>query len=61
MVMANRVDRFGLAIDVIDRVPELGASYAGLRQQLVDARISAHHYTRDHGKDDPVISDWTWG
>jgi xylulose-5-phosphate/fructose-6-phosphate phosphoketolase len=60
MVMANNLDRFSLAIDVIDRVPELGASYAGLRQQLVDARIAAHHYTREHGEDDPAISDWTW-
>jgi xylulose-5-phosphate/fructose-6-phosphate phosphoketolase len=60
MVMANDLDRFSLAIDVIDKVPKLGASWAGLRQQLVDARIAAHQYTRDHGEDDPAISGWTW-
>jgi xylulose-5-phosphate/fructose-6-phosphate phosphoketolase len=60
MVMANDLDRFSLAIDVIDKVPKLGASYAGLRQQLVDARIAAHQYTRDHGEDDPAITNWTW-
>src|SRR3954454_15432028 len=60
MVMANEVDRFSLVIDVLDKVPSLGASRAGLRQQMVDARIAAHHYTREHGEDDPAISDWAW-
>src|SRR4051812_6445829 len=60
MVMANAVDRFSLVIDVLDKVPSLGASRAELRQQMVDARIAAHHYTREHGEDDPAISDWVW-
>ena len=60
MVMLNDLDRFHLAIDVIDRVPGLGAHTAGLRQELEDRRLKARAYTREHGEDDPEISGWTW-
>jgi xylulose-5-phosphate/fructose-6-phosphate phosphoketolase len=60
MVMLNDLDRFHLVIDVIDRVPSLGSNTAILRQQMVDARLAARQYTRDHGIDDPAIANWTW-
>lgn len=60
MVMLNDLDRFHLVMDVIDRVDGLGSNAAGLRQEMVDARLAARRYTREHGEDDPAISDWTW-
>jgi xylulose-5-phosphate/fructose-6-phosphate phosphoketolase len=60
MVMLNDLDRYRLAIDVIDRVPGLAARHAGLRQELEDARIRARAYTREHGEDIPVVSGWRW-
>ncbi|MGV0723997.1 phosphoketolase family protein [Mycolicibacterium elephantis] len=60
MVMLNDLDRFHLVIDVIDRVPGLAGGAAVLRQQMVDARLAARRYTRDHGEDDPAVADWTW-
>jgi xylulose-5-phosphate/fructose-6-phosphate phosphoketolase len=27
---------------------------------MVDARLAARAYTREHGEDDPAISGWTW-
>jgi xylulose-5-phosphate/fructose-6-phosphate phosphoketolase len=60
MVMLNDLDRFRLVIDVIDRVPGLGAKAAHLRQQMVDERQQAREYTRAHGQDDPMIAQWTW-
>jgi len=60
MVMLNDLDRFRLVMDVIDRVPALGSRSAILRQQMEDARLAARSYTRQHGEDDPAISDWTW-
>jgi xylulose-5-phosphate/fructose-6-phosphate phosphoketolase len=60
MVMLNDLDRFHLVIDVIDRVPGLAERAAHLRQELVDRRLAARAYTRDHGEDDPEIGDWTW-
>jgi len=59
-VMLNDLDRFRLVMDVIDRVPALGSRSAILRQQMEDARLAARSYTRQHGEDDPAISDWTW-
>lgn len=60
MVMLNDLDRFHLVMDVIDRVPGLGSNAAGLRQEMVDARLAARRYTREHGEDDPAIAGWTW-
>jgi xylulose-5-phosphate/fructose-6-phosphate phosphoketolase len=60
MVMLNDLDRFHLVIDVLDRVPGLEVPSAALRQQMVDARLEARRYTRDHGEDAPHITDWCW-
>lgn len=60
MVMLNDLDRYHLVMDVIDRVPSLGAKAAGLRQQMADARLRARQYTRDHGDDIPEVRDWVW-
>ncbi|WP_296154179.1 MULTISPECIES: phosphoketolase [unclassified Pseudonocardia] len=60
MVMLNDLDRFHLVMDVIDRVPSLGSTAAALRQRMSDARLAARAYTREHGEDDPEITDWRW-
>ncbi|GIM93621.1 hypothetical protein Ato02nite_054140 [Paractinoplanes toevensis] len=60
MVMLNDLDRYHLVMDVIDRVPGLGARAAGLRQDMVDARLRARAWTREHGADLPEVANWTW-
>jgi xylulose-5-phosphate/fructose-6-phosphate phosphoketolase len=60
MVMLNDLDRFHLVLDVIDRVPALGDEAARVRQEMLDRRMNARLYTREHGEDDPEISNWTW-
>jgi xylulose-5-phosphate/fructose-6-phosphate phosphoketolase len=60
MVMLNDLDRFHLVIDVIDRVPGLLDRAGELRQEMLDLRLAARAYTREHGQDDPEIRDWTW-
>jgi xylulose-5-phosphate/fructose-6-phosphate phosphoketolase len=47
-------------MDVIDRVDGLASRAAVLRQRMADARLDARQYTREHGEDDPQISNWTW-
>ena len=27
---------------------------------MVDARLHAHEYTREHGEDLPEVRDWVW-
>ena len=60
MVMLNDLDRFHLVIDVLDRVPGLGPRTASLRQRMIDARLDARRYGREHGEDPPEIADWHW-
>jgi len=58
--MLNDLDRYRLAIAVIDRVPGLGTRAAALRQNLVDARLRAREWTREHGEDIADVVDWSW-
>jgi xylulose-5-phosphate/fructose-6-phosphate phosphoketolase len=60
MVMLNDLDRYHLVMDVIDWVPGLGPRAAGLRQRMVDARLRARAWTREHGEDIPEVAQWTW-
>ena len=60
MVMLNNLDRFHLVIDVIDRVDGLGVRAAGLRQEMVDTRLQARAWTREHGIDLPKVAEWSW-
>jgi xylulose-5-phosphate/fructose-6-phosphate phosphoketolase len=60
MAMLNDIDRYHLVIDVIDRVPGLKTRVAHLRQEMVDARLRARAYTREHGEDPAEIRDWVW-
>jgi xylulose-5-phosphate/fructose-6-phosphate phosphoketolase len=60
MVMLNDLDRFHLVIDAIDRVPDAAATAAHLRQDMVDARLRARAFVREHGEDSPEISGWSW-
>lgn len=60
MTVMNDLDRYHLVMDVIDRVPGLGARAAHVRQLMEDARFQARAYTREHGEDAPWVRDWTW-
>ena len=60
MVMLNDMDRFHLVMDVIDRVPQLGARAAEVRQHMVDRRLEHRAYTRAVGDDPPAVRDWVW-
>jgi xylulose-5-phosphate/fructose-6-phosphate phosphoketolase len=61
MVVMNDMDRFHLVMDVIDRVPGLGARAGVLRQQMADTRARHHAWTREHGEDLPEVANWLWG
>ncbi len=60
MVMLNDLDRFHLVEDVIDRVPGLVTSAAHVRQEMIDRRLQARLWTREHGEDHPDVVEWTW-
>ena len=60
MVVRNDLDRFHLAADVIDRVPGLGPSAAGVRSWLGDQLAEHSDYICTHGEDMPEIRNWRW-
>ena len=60
MCVLNRIDRFDLAIDVLDRVPRLQGISAHARESLHNKLIEHRQYIRTHGEDMPEIRDWQW-
>ncbi|HEX8967255.1 MAG TPA: phosphoketolase family protein [Chloroflexota bacterium] len=60
MVARNDLDRFHLAIDVIDRVPGLAAVGAYAKQEFRDRLIEHRQYIERVGDDPASIRDWTW-
>ncbi|QWF23465.1 phosphoketolase family protein [Nocardioides sp. LMS-CY] len=60
MTVLNEIDRFHLAMDVIDRVPRLHATSGAARERLKDALIRHRQYVRTAGEDLPEIRDWEW-
>jgi len=60
MTVMNDIDRFHLAMDVIDRVPRL-KSVAAYQKQFFRNRLIEHKlYISEHGDDMPDIRDWHW-
>ncbi|HTH54118.1 MAG TPA: phosphoketolase family protein [Edaphobacter sp.] len=60
LAILNQIDRFNLAIDVIDRVPKLQASAAHLKEWLKDQIIESVNYAHENGIDRKEITDWKW-
>lgn len=60
LAMSNEIDRFSLAIDVINRVPRLRDVGAHAREALRNEQIRCRAYAHKHGVDMPEIRNWTW-
>jgi len=60
LAMLNQVDRFNLAIDVIDRVPKLQVIGADLKEWLKGQIIENTNYAHAQGMDKPEITKWRW-
>ena len=60
LAIKNEIDRFSLAMDVIDRVPSLQVIGAHLRDKLRNMQIECQNYAYDNGIDKPEIDQWKW-
>jgi xylulose-5-phosphate/fructose-6-phosphate phosphoketolase len=60
LAIENEIDRFSLAIDVINRVPGLLVAGAHVKEKLRDMQIECSRYAYEHGVDKPEFADWRW-
>jgi xylulose-5-phosphate/fructose-6-phosphate phosphoketolase len=60
LAILNQIDRFDLAIDVIDRVPRLQMTAAHTKEWLKDQIIESVKYAHENGIDSEAIREWKW-
>ncbi|HET6410776.1 MAG TPA: phosphoketolase family protein [Anaeromyxobacter sp.] len=60
LAIQNQIDRFSIAIDVIDRVDRLKVAGAHVKEKLKNRQIGCLLYAHEHGVDPPDLVDWRW-
>jgi len=60
LAIDNEIDRFTLAIDVIDRVPKLQATGAHAKERFKNMQIACRLYAHEYGIDKPEVIGWRW-
>jgi xylulose-5-phosphate/fructose-6-phosphate phosphoketolase len=60
LAIRNEIDRFSLAIDVIDRVPALRVAGAHVKERLRELQIACCNHAHQYGVDLPAAEEWTW-
>jgi xylulose-5-phosphate/fructose-6-phosphate phosphoketolase len=60
LAIQNQIDRFTIAMDVIDRVPSLQRIGAHAKEKLRNAQLDCQKYAYEYGIDKPEVDNWTW-
>ena len=60
LAIQNQIDRFSLAIDAIDRVPQLQLAGGHAKERYLNRQIACRNYAYEHGIDTPEINAWRW-
>jgi xylulose-5-phosphate/fructose-6-phosphate phosphoketolase len=60
LAIKNQIDRFSLAMDVIDRVPSLQVTGAHAKEELRNMQIECIDYAYTNGIDKPEEDQWMW-
>jgi xylulose-5-phosphate/fructose-6-phosphate phosphoketolase len=60
LAIENEIDRYTLAIDVIDRVPRLQSTGAHAKEKFRNMQIACRQYAHEFGIDRPDVTEWRW-
>jgi len=60
LAIQNKIDRFSLAMDVIDRVPWLQRVGIHTREKLRNLQIACQKYAYEFGADQPEADEWKY-
>jgi xylulose-5-phosphate/fructose-6-phosphate phosphoketolase len=60
LAIDNNIDRFSLAMDVVDRVPRLQRIGGHAKERFLNQQIACRNYAHRYGIDMPEATDWTW-
>ncbi|MGA2401005.1 MAG: phosphoketolase family protein [Syntrophobacteraceae bacterium] len=60
LAIENQIDRFNLAMDVIDRVPKLRVAGAHFKEWLKNQIIENTNHAHEYGVDKPEFTNWKW-
>jgi len=60
LAIRNKTDRFSLAIDALDRMPQLGNRGGAARESLLDQQIKARNDAFYEGVDPKELREWKW-
>jgi xylulose-5-phosphate/fructose-6-phosphate phosphoketolase len=60
LAIDNNIDRFSLAMDVVDRVPRLQKIGGHAKERFLNQQITCRNYAHTYGIDMPEATDWTW-
>ncbi|WP_395145388.1 phosphoketolase [Armatimonas sp.] len=60
MTVLNDMDRFHLAMDTIDRLPQTGEAGTALKELLIGKLLAHKKYIYQFGEDMPEIRNWQW-
>jgi xylulose-5-phosphate/fructose-6-phosphate phosphoketolase len=60
LAIANSIDRYTLAIDVIDRVARLQSVGAHAKEKFKNMQIACREYAHTFGIDRPDVVEWQW-
>ncbi len=60
LAINNQIDRFSLAMDVIDRIPGLQRIGAHAKEDFRNRQIACRNHAYAYGIDSPEITGWKW-
>jgi xylulose-5-phosphate/fructose-6-phosphate phosphoketolase len=60
LAIENNIDRFSLAMDVVNRVPRLQKIGGHAKERFLNRQIECRNYAHEHGVDMPEENEWKW-